>query len=234
MLLFQIEQETLRRQPAAVTGQTAVRTDDAMARHDDRERVLRIRGADRARCGRIADAARNLAIRRSRAIWNAAQLEPDLLLELRTLWRQRQIERGQLAGEIRFQLRSRLVQCAGTALPIASRTIRRWTPNFRATPLIVPTPCSYSRRICSNSSTFLFLLSRWDSFPGQTRPKQDIQSLFQQGSQIRVSKWANSGLFRKFDAAEGQNRISLDCFMLWEQWHLFRAIRNPFYQALAL
>src|SRR5215216_1855477 len=42
------------------------------------------------------------------------------------------------------------------------------------------------------------------------------------------------GLFRKFDAAEVQNRISLDCFILWERWHFPRAIRNPFYQALAL
>src|SRR5580704_15166471 len=41
----------------------------------------------------------------------------------------------------------------GNALPIASRTIRRCTPNFCATPAIVPTPNSYSRRICSNNST---------------------------------------------------------------------------------
>ena len=43
---------------------------------------------------------------------------------------------------------------AGTALPSASRTMRRWTPNFREIPEIVPTPNSYSRRICSNNSTF--------------------------------------------------------------------------------
>jgi len=33
-------------------------------------------------------------------------------------------------------------------------TIRRCTPNFRATPLIVPTPCSYSRRIAENLGCF--------------------------------------------------------------------------------
>jgi hypothetical protein len=42
----------------------------------------------------------------------------------------------------------------GIALPMASRTIRRCTPSFLATPVIVPTPNSYSRRICSNNSTF--------------------------------------------------------------------------------
>src|SRR5580692_8532449 len=41
----------------------------------------------------------------------------------------------------------------GSALPMASRTIRRCTPSFWATPAIVPTPNSYSRRICSNNST---------------------------------------------------------------------------------
>src|SRR5204862_4908609 len=45
----------------------------------------------------------------------------------------------------------------GTALCTASRTSRRCTPNFRATPWIVPRPNSYSRRICSNSSTVAFL-----------------------------------------------------------------------------
>src|ERR1035438_4214641 len=56
----------------------------------------------------------------------------------------------------------------GTALPIASRTIRRCTPNFCATPLIVPTPCLYSRRICSNNSTFVVLLYKRTSL---FRPK---------------------------------------------------------------
>jgi hypothetical protein len=37
----------------------------------------------------------------------------------------------------------------GSALCSASRTIRRWTPSVRATPLIVPIPHSYSRLICA-------------------------------------------------------------------------------------
>jgi hypothetical protein len=39
----------------------------------------------------------------------------------------------------------------GKAPPMASRTFRRCTPSFLDTPVIVQTPNSYSRRICSNS-----------------------------------------------------------------------------------
>jgi hypothetical protein len=49
--------------------------------------------------------------------------------------------------------RSVFLRCAGTAFRTASRTMRRCTPNFRATPMIDPTPNSYSRRICSYNST---------------------------------------------------------------------------------
>jgi hypothetical protein len=41
----------------------------------------------------------------------------------------------------------------GIALARALRTSRRCTSNFRDTARIVPDPCSYSRRICSYSST---------------------------------------------------------------------------------
>ena len=51
----------------------------------------------------------------------------------------------------------------GMASPSASRTIRRWIPSFLATPLIVPSPYSYSRRICSNSSTLALLSNRVSS-----------------------------------------------------------------------
>src|SRR4051794_15184016 len=53
--------------------------------------------------------------------------------------------------------RWRYVRTGGSALFTAWRTRRRWTPNLRATPLIVPIPNSYSRRNCSNSSTFVLL-----------------------------------------------------------------------------
>ena len=59
-----------------------------------------------------------------------------------------------LTGPSLGHARSGRFRLAGSALPKASRTIRRCTPNWRATPRIVPSPCSYSRLICSNSSTF--------------------------------------------------------------------------------
>ena len=52
--------------------------------------------------------------------------------------------------------RRRLLRSARASFS-ASRTSRRCTPNFRATPWIVPIPNSYSRRISSNSSTVAFL-----------------------------------------------------------------------------
>src|SRR3954447_25514055 len=53
--------------------------------------------------------------------------------------------------------RWRYVRTGGSALFTAWRTRRRGTPNFRATPLIVPIPNSCARRSCSNSSTFVLL-----------------------------------------------------------------------------
>ena len=69
--------------------------------------------------------------------------------------------KGMAAASFR-RARAGTFRSGGTALATASRTIRRCTPNLRATPLIVPAPCSYSRRISSYSST-LFLLSKTTS-----------------------------------------------------------------------
>src|ERR1051326_2548216 len=63
----------------------------------------------------------------------------------------------------------------GSALPIASRTIRRCTPSFLATPMIVPIPNSYSRRISSNNSTLA--LQSNESPPFGQRPNQSTRSL---------------------------------------------------------
>src|SRR5438128_7307029 len=79
-----------------------------------------------------------------------------------------------IAGASRGRLRSGFLRRAGTAFPNASRTIRRCTPSFLATPKTVPTPNSYSRRISSNSST-LALQSTATSAPG-SRPQQSSRS----------------------------------------------------------
>ena len=87
----------------------------------------------------------------------------------------------QSSGHIYFTLKDANSQLScvlfrgdGSALPIASRTIRRCTPNFLATPTIVPTPNSYSRRISSNSSTLA--LQSNESPPSGLRPNQSTRS----------------------------------------------------------
>jgi len=64
------------------------------------------------------------------------------------------------SGPIAGRSRSLCLRSGGSAFARAWRTIRRCTPSWCATPLIVPTPNSYSLRICSNSSTFACMLSR--------------------------------------------------------------------------
>ena len=78
---------------------------------------------------------------------------------------------------------------AGKALLMASRTMRRWTLNFLATPEIVPTPNSYSRRISSNSSTLFLLFIEEASLARFCLRKPSVQR--DQVGQIRAPKWAN-------------------------------------------
>src|SRR5437879_9879803 len=79
-----------------------------------------------------------------------------------------------MAGTSFGLARTALLRSRGRALPRASRTIRRWIPSFLATPWIVPVPCSYSRRICSNSST-LALLSKPYPLPGR-QPQKTVHA----------------------------------------------------------
>src|SRR5258707_4037821 len=81
----------------------------------------------------------------------------------------------------------------GNALLIASRTIRRCTPIFLATPAIVPIPNSYSRRICSYNSTFALQSNEFPPFG--LCPNQSNRSSLEGGPnqtaelvQIRVPK----------------------------------------------
>src|ERR1035441_9736927 len=78
--------------------------------------------------------------------------------------------------------RSGIFRSGGTAFARASRTIRRCTPNFLATPFIVPAPCSYSRRICSYNSTLTLLFSKPFLPSGLESPKQDTRFLVYRGA----------------------------------------------------
>src|SRR5688500_4824725 len=89
-------------QPAAVAGQAAVRADDAVAGHDDADRVLAVGesgGADRSR---FADSPRQLGVTDGFAALDLAQRLPDALLE------------GRTAG-----LHRQLADCLGVALDVA-------------------------------------------------------------------------------------------------------------------
>src|ERR1035437_9782083 len=85
--------------------------------------------------------------------------------------------------------RSTFFRRAGIALPIASRTIRRCTFSFFATPAIVPMPNSYSLRICSNSSTFVLQSTKF--LRSGLRPFQSTRS-FQRVGQNKLPNWAIS------------------------------------------
>ena len=83
-------------------------------------------------------------------------------------------------------------RAAGIALESAFRTSRRCTPSFRATARIVPAPCSYSRRICSYSSTLALLFSKTVLPSGPRGQKQGTRFMVYRWGQIRASKGANS------------------------------------------
>src|SRR4051812_36297828 len=89
--------------------------------------------------------------------------------------------------------RSGRFRSGGHASASACRTIRRCTLNFRASPLIVASPNSYSLRICSNNSTFVLLSTRASCLIRQSLrsfltggPNQSIT-----GGRFRVSKSAS-------------------------------------------
>src|SRR4051812_27636405 len=89
--------------------------------------------------------------------------------------------------------RWRYVRTGGSSLFTAWRTRRRWTPNFRATPLIVPISNSYSRRNCSNSSTFVLL-----STPPLPLVQRKDGTPREKGGPNSVSKVGRSSVLRSF------------------------------------
>ena len=98
----------------------------------------------------------------------------------------------------------------GKALLIASRTMRRCTFIFLATPAIVPTPNSYSRRISSNSST-LTLHSNGLPLLGNAQFRVSVRC---PGGPIKPPNWANSKYrnqmwSRRRKATSGKSRAAL-------------------------
>src|SRR5688500_14875958 len=94
------EQPLLALDAAAVTGQRSVRSDDAMAGNDHRNRVCAVRRADRANRRGSSDALRELGIGDRVAVGNAQQLVPDRELELGAAQSQRNVESLPFTSEV--------------------------------------------------------------------------------------------------------------------------------------
>jgi transposase-like protein len=98
-------------------------------------------------------------------------------------------KKASVAGASFNRGRSAFFRATGIALPIASRTIRRCTLSFFATPAIVPTPNSYSLRISSNSSTFA---PQFNESPDSARSlNQSIRCVTKVG-QNKLPNWTSS------------------------------------------
>ena len=82
----------------------------AVARHDDAERILPVRGADRAGLVGITEPACLLAVADRLAVRNGAQHHPGRLLERRSEWIQWKVEISSRAGEVLLELPDGLVE----------------------------------------------------------------------------------------------------------------------------
>lgn len=107
------QQEMFPLQSAAVTRELAIRTDHAMAGHDDREGISPVREADGADGTRITDASREFAIADRFAIRDRAQRPPYSLLESRPPRFQREGKFTPFAGKVFLQLPLRLAENSG-------------------------------------------------------------------------------------------------------------------------
>src|SRR2546425_1259513 len=101
---FQIQQELLAREAAGVPGQTSAASDDAVAGHDDADRVPRVGGAHGPDGGPVADRVGELGIGASLPVGDGDQQIPDAPLELRAGGRDGEREPGALPGEVLTQL----------------------------------------------------------------------------------------------------------------------------------
>src|SRR6185295_1124946 len=101
---FEVEQEALARQPAGVAGEAPVLADDAVARDDHGERVVRDGIADLAGERGVAELARELPVRRRLPVGNPRDEVPDLPLERGAGHGRRQVEARALPGEVLGEL----------------------------------------------------------------------------------------------------------------------------------
>ena len=117
-----VEQPRLGLHSPCEAGQRTIRSDDAMARHDDRQRVAAIRRSDSSCLARITHPSRLLPIADRLAEGNATQRFPRRSLEVAPDSVQRDIEVGAGTGEVFAELRGR---CHEDACWIVLSTVDR-------------------------------------------------------------------------------------------------------------
>ncbi len=102
-----------------------------MTRHDDRDRIAPVRGADCSARGRPTDHLRDISIAPQLPVRDSHEGIPDAVLKRRAVRGELDIERAPLAGEILTQLRGdaleqrRLPALALRWLVVAARQVQR-------------------------------------------------------------------------------------------------------------
>src|SRR6266700_2463084 len=107
---FKRKQRALSIEPARVTREAAVRSDDAVAGNDDADRIAPGRGPCGARAARESGAARELAVGDGLAETDSRDRLPHGALKRRAFGCERGFEALELAAEVFGQLALRLAQ----------------------------------------------------------------------------------------------------------------------------
>ena len=102
--IFMVEQKFFAIEPAAKAHELAIRADHAMARDDDRDRVLPAGSSDCARQRAIANRRGDFAVGAGLAEWDQGELVPDVSLEPVAIHLKREVKRCSLPGEVLVEL----------------------------------------------------------------------------------------------------------------------------------
>ena len=97
---LQFQQLAFSPNSTAVSGESAIRSDQAVAGHEDRKRIRSVRVADGALRGGDAEPSREVAIRAGLAVRDSNERAPDAALEGSAGRDQRKIEPAAAAREI--------------------------------------------------------------------------------------------------------------------------------------
>ena len=170
---LQFEQGAFAIEPAAVSGEAAVRPDHPMARHDDADRIVAVGQSDRAKRAGRSDLRGDLSVGPRLPVRNRQQRRPDPALKRRADQVEFEVEVDQLAGEVRLELFDGVGECRRRRAPSRRGSARRsGRPSADASaarrcPARVSSPTGLSTvRNCSGLHHFSFggqSLTAWSS-----------------------------------------------------------------------